>query len=310
MENTPILNMSLKEYYNIIYNGGKITRNKTEQLKTNNEKLERSRDSKEKSIKLNKNSAIIKVKKIKKDSKVKMKKKDKKLVKKKKFIKSKMNGKSTKDDGKKLNLKTIHKQNLKNIHKDQNGIFSIDYDIVPFQFYNYKNNNTYLFELNEKIHYYKFLNFQIFKERFLLFKLKKNDQTKYSLGFINEIKEEEEKNLIIQLGSVSEFTNDTFPFAALNQDKILIDSNNYDLFLVDYTFCLNINGEIDFLIILTDFLFKNDYSKSFIENKYYSNCFSLNQNRILSNLENRKLILLEDVCDENSVIFFIKIGIK
>ena len=68
MENTPILNMSLKEYYNIIYNGGKITRNKTEQLKTNNEKLERSRDSKEKSIKLNKNSAIIKVKKIKKDS--------------------------------------------------------------------------------------------------------------------------------------------------------------------------------------------------------------------------------------------------
>ena len=127
MENTPILNMSLKEYYNIIYNGGKITRNKTEQLKTNNEKLERSRDSKEKSIKLNKNSAIIKVKKIKKDSKVKMKKKDKKLVKKKKFIKSKMNGKSTKDDGKKLNLKTIHKQNLKNIHKDQNGIFSIDF---------------------------------------------------------------------------------------------------------------------------------------------------------------------------------------
>ena len=304
MENTPILNMSLREYYNIIVNGGKITRNKAEQSKSNNDKSDKAAETIDKSLKLNKKSSKIKVNNTQKDSKVKITKNEKKLSKKKQKIGAKTKGNSPKENIKIIKNKKNSNEKSKMILKIQNRIFPIDYEIVPYQNYYFKSNKTIQFELNEKIRYYKNVNFESFKDRFLLFKLKKIDQNKHSLGYINEIKVDEDKHLTIQLGSVSEFTNETFPFIPLNQDKIIIDSKNYDLFLIDFTFCLKNNGETaDFLIILTDFLFKSDDNKNMIENKYYMNCFSFKQNRVISRIENRKLILIEEAYDENLVFF-------
>ena len=75
MDDTPILDISLKEYYNTIQKGGYVTRKKTESAKGNNDKSLKNNESIGiSSGKKSKEKPKIKVKKEKKEEKRKIKK--------------------------------------------------------------------------------------------------------------------------------------------------------------------------------------------------------------------------------------------
>ena len=306
MDDTPILDISLKEYYNTIQKGGYVTRKKTESAKGNIDKSHKNIDSIEiPSVKKVKEKAKIKVKNDKKDEKNKKNKKKQKLQKKKySLIDSNTNSNIGIHNSSEIKKRHKEIKKIKTIRKDNNTTFPIDYEIVPYNDYFEKNCKTIFFDLSEKLKYNKIINFENYKERFLLFKYKKEENSKYTFGIINEIKIDEDKHLIIQIRGFNDVSYDNFPFLTI-KEIITIDSKNYELYLIEFSFCLKNNDEADYFMILTEFLGKNDITKTVIDNKYYVNCFSFKKGCIISKVETTKLILLEELDEEsNSVNYF------
>lgn len=188
------------------------------------------------------------------------------------------------------------------IRKENNVNFFIDYEIVPYNDYFDKRSKSIFFELSEKIAYNKILSFDNYKDRIILFKSKKSDLPKYSIGNILDINMDEEKQITVVCSPFTDtdINQENFLLGIPNQDKAVIDSRTFDIFLIEFTFCLGNVNDIDFLMILTEFCNKSEEGKTVIENRYFTTCYSSKQNRIINKIENRKLILLEEIYDENS----------